>query len=1042
MSTQETTIQPVETNRYQLHEPLGQGGMGIVFRATDHLTGDDVALKQVYISRDNLTFNSHQTDEVGFDVALALEFQSIASLKHPNIIRVLDYGFDLQKRPFFTMTLLQDAKPITDACQDCTFEQKVILLAQLLDAVAYLHQRDIIHRDLKPTNVLVQAGQAYVLDFGLAVRHDAAQKRVGSLMYMSPEVLRTGVAVPQSDQYAIGMIAYEMFSGNYPFPRRNPTRMMAAILQTNPDLSKLDVPIIDVIARLLHKDPAERYPTIHDALADLQPYLPDNYTDDSLTRESFLQAATFVGRKKELKHLTDALKAIIAGQMRMFLIAGESGVGKSRLIEELRIRALVQGVRVVSGQAVEQGGFPYHLLRTVIRPLILMNDLPLRTLSVLKEIVPDIDTLCGLSVPLAPVLEGQAQAQRLGDAIITCLQQQQTPLLIILEDMQWVIESRALIQRIVRELHNNPILIVGAFRNDEAPTLPDDFPQADILTLSRLNADDIKKLSGSMLGDAGQRPQVIDFLMHETEGNTFFLVEVVRALAEEAGSLHDVGSMTLRPQILTGGIQKIVQRRLAKVATDYQPILKLAAVIGRNVDTTLLAHHADAQAIENWIFQAVNVAVLTQAGEIITFAHDKLREQVLHDLSPDEKIILHQQAAEAIEAAYPDKIEEYGEDLVHHWQAAQQPERMLPYLPTVIRTQQRFGFMDEAQESVQLGLDTVQQAETTDENRHHQLKLTLLSGDVLQGISQYQQAQGKYEQAQQLAESLNHAELLIDSLLGLSQCMWRQGSYEQAREISKRGLALAEKHHYAKGKRKLITNLGTVSFIMGDLEPSEQYLEQALRLAQQQNDQATIAQTLANLSVMYTAKKDYATAEMVLLQGLKLARAIGDQWLTARFLNNLGVITFYTDKLDESNDYYQQSLDIRYRIQDIQGISAIQLNLSWNDLKIGQLDATRQQLAESLQISYDFNIRLLLFEILGCVAAFAYYKGHIDAALPWLGFVLNHPSTSIDTFGMLESHIEKIQHDLGETVYNERIEAGKTLEFETVVAAMQTFLSP
>ena len=166
--------------RYLLQEQIGQGGMGVVYRATDRLTGENVALKRVTVGlqdamatrnfQSTLTAPaSHPSDSSDPRVSLAQEFETLASLRHPNIISVLDYGFDDEQLPYFTMSLVEDGQSFTDAVKGKPLETQIGLLTQMLQALAYLHRRGILHRDLKPANVVVTGGVAKVLDFGLAL---------------------------------------------------------------------------------------------------------------------------------------------------------------------------------------------------------------------------------------------------------------------------------------------------------------------------------------------------------------------------------------------------------------------------------------------------------------------------------------------------------------------------------------------------------------------------------------------------------------------------------------------------------------------------------------------------------------------------------------------------------------------------------------------------------------------------------------------------------------------------------------------------------
>src|SRR5258707_8957613 len=156
--------------RYILLEKLGKGGMGVVFKAIDRLTRQPVALKRV--SGGALLIRS---GEESFDrrLALAQEFQTLASLRHPHIISVLDYGFDAQNQPYLTMDLLDRPQTILEiGWRTHSLLTKVNFLVQTLQALAYLHRRGILHRDLKPGNILVTKGQIKLLDFGLSMAHE------------------------------------------------------------------------------------------------------------------------------------------------------------------------------------------------------------------------------------------------------------------------------------------------------------------------------------------------------------------------------------------------------------------------------------------------------------------------------------------------------------------------------------------------------------------------------------------------------------------------------------------------------------------------------------------------------------------------------------------------------------------------------------------------------------------------------------------------------------------------------------------------------
>ncbi|MBZ0277823.1 MAG: serine/threonine protein kinase, partial [Anaerolineae bacterium] len=309
------TIPALIGRRYILHHPLGEGGMGAVYRATDRLSGQQVALKRVIPPKSSGAASTLSDSISDFRLALAQEFKVLASLRHPNIISVLDYGFDDAGMPYFTMELLDHAQTILEAGQGKPMVYQVGLLVQMLQALAYLHRRRVIHRDLKPKNVLVTAdGQVKVLDFGLSTGKEQLGDTIttaGTLAYMAPEVMTGGTLTESADLYAVGVIAYELFAGRHPFQVEPVSRLINDILYTIPDVSSVEVAsgMGMVLSRLLTKTPQNRFADATEVIAELtrtiQQPIP---VETTAIRESYLQAARLVGRDDELKRLTEALE--------------------------------------------------------------------------------------------------------------------------------------------------------------------------------------------------------------------------------------------------------------------------------------------------------------------------------------------------------------------------------------------------------------------------------------------------------------------------------------------------------------------------------------------------------------------------------------------------------------------------------------------------------------------------------------------------------------------------------------------------------------
>ena len=734
--------------RYIVHELLGQGGMGVVYRATDRLNGQVVALKQVTTLHKQVT-DTPSTDN-DFQLALSDEFRVLSSLRHPNIISVLDYGFE-DKQPYFTMELLESPSTILDAGRSLSLDQRVELLVELLQALVYLHRRGVLHRDLKPGNILVDKnGSVKVLDFGLSLassysRSNVQQNTAGTLAYMAPELFADTPASIASDLYAVGVIACELVGGHHPFGQKNIALLINSILSALPDLSNIHYDLTIIIARLLAKQPEERYANAAEVIRILCDTLGRPAPIESVAiRESFLQAAKFVGRQEELEQLKSVLDAIVKMQEtsvpKAWLIGGESGVGKSRLLDELRIRALVRGTLVLRGQAITEGSIPYQIWRDPLRRLVLSTDLEDADAAVLKNLIPDIESLLERSLSDAPALDPQLSHNRFIRVVLDIFQSLQQPIVVILEDLQWANdENIELLQRLIPLTVDRPLMLIASYRDDERPDLRETLSKMQYLKLKRLDRLSMSELSESMLGDAGRLPEIIALLQHETEGNVFFVVEVVRALAEHVGQLDRINESVLPANLLPVGIQNIVQSRLNRVPENARLLLRLAALAGRELDLDLLRTFTPD--LDRWLEECSISAVIEVEQDHWRFAHDKLRESILATILPEDLPNLHRQLAMTLEQVHPNSTA-YIPAIARHYQQAQIYDKAMLYLKQAGNLA-KTGFANrEAIAFYQGALDALKHLLTENNESWQEMSITLFEnlGDVLELTGQHEEA--------------------------------------------------------------------------------------------------------------------------------------------------------------------------------------------------------------------------------------------------------------------------------------------------------------
>jgi eukaryotic-like serine/threonine-protein kinase len=247
--------------RYRLDERIAGGGMGDVWRGTDEVLGRTVAVKILLPAL---------LDEPGFAERFRGEARTMATINHPGVVDVYDYGSD-QQLAFLVMEYVEgDALSRTlSRVGRLTPARTMALVAQAADALQAAHANGIVHRDVKPGNLLVRPNGTLVLtDFGIARSALVGQLTVagsvlGTASYISPEQASGAVATAASDVYALGVVAYQCLSGHRPFDGATPIEIAMKHVRDNPRPLPADIPpaVRAIVDRAMAKDPGARWPT-------------------------------------------------------------------------------------------------------------------------------------------------------------------------------------------------------------------------------------------------------------------------------------------------------------------------------------------------------------------------------------------------------------------------------------------------------------------------------------------------------------------------------------------------------------------------------------------------------------------------------------------------------------------------------------------------------------------------------------------------------------------------------------------------------------
>ncbi len=394
-----------------------------------------------------------------------------------------------------------------------------------------------------------------------------------------------------------------------------------------------------------------------------------------------MEVGHLVGRTETLALVGDAMRRAAAGEPRFVVLAGEAGIGKSRLLQHVSHRAAAGGVRVLSGSCVELGteGLPLAPVTAVLRSLV-VDPGP----AALRAMLPGVDGLLRLLPELDPGQRGPDPQPRLFELFTALLRGlgAERPVLLVVDDLQWADRStRDLLTVLASTLRQGRVLVLAAYRTDDVgrrhPLRPlitrlERFRGVDRQELGRLTRPETAELVEAQLGGPAD-PVVVDRVYRRSGGNPLFAEE----LAVSVGRDSDPAVVAL-PEFL----QELLLGPFDALGEPARRLVRLAAVAGDRVTHAMLAAIAGPLPAADLIAavnEAVDARVLTPDGDGYVFRHRLARDAVVDDLLPAERAMLHRTCAEALQAdgALVDR-DWYAAAAARHWHGAGEPAMALP----------------------------------------------------------------------------------------------------------------------------------------------------------------------------------------------------------------------------------------------------------------------------------------------------------------------------------------------------------------------------
>lgn len=994
-------------HRYQINAEVGRGGMGVVYRAYDTLLEREIAVKVL------------STRELGSQgrARLLREAQAAARLNHPNIISIYDAG-DADGISFIVMELL-DGDSLFEKKPE-TLESILEIFCQVCSALEHAHRHGIIHRDLKPENVIVtSAGVAKLTDFGLSrsltARVSVEGEIVGTVYYLAPEQALKQEVDPRADLYALGVMLYEVLAGRLPFVADDPLGVIsqhlnAAVVPPSTYNPAIPPAIDTLIVRLMSKRPAERPASAAEVRAILQQVMENPLLEEIVVQGDSCMTGEFspinrlalgrmVGRKREMAEIKALWREVLARSADqdaitrgVLVLTGETGVGKTPLLKEVRTLAEISGARVLQGNCYARTSAPYTPITQVLRILQpIPTDLPASVLaealaeSAVIESQGEIAANPRLTFrsPAAP----QAEQQRLFENVYLLFEElaAQQPILLIVEDVHWADAGSLLMLHYLARRSRAAalkLLIAVTYRPSELSTNMAlhtfllDLNQERLslpIDLQPFSREQTRELLATMFMQ-DIHDDFLDAIYGVTEGNLFFIEEICKALIEE-GRLTCGGSgwelSGLEEMELPQSIRMALQMRVARLPERAQDVLRLAAMVGREFDFEVLrnACDLDEDGLIDALEQAENAQLITEAprksggsssGEFFVFAHTLIPAILRQDLSSLRRRRIHRRLAEAIEERHPDDFEA----LAFHYSQAGDIERARHYnllaghrARKLYANEAAIAFYtealrltpDHAPERFQI-LEARQQVYDWLAERSLQradidamLELAEESGDDTLRCDAYL-AQAHYAidtehiharepalQAVELARKLEDPVREARGLRALGFSAWLRSDHHESLSALEQSVIRFRQAGLLSDAAECLHMLSLTTGLqgLGELAIAQRYAEDAVRLSRQTGDRRQEAISLRRLAINYLDQRKYAEALQVANHAITLHRELNDRTEESSALNLIGLTKAYLGQIEEAIQDIFRSLTIARETSFSYGISLAVENIGW-----------------------------------------------------------------------------------------------------------------
>jgi serine/threonine-protein kinase len=638
--------------RFILGDVIGQGGVAVVYRARDAVTGANVALKRLRIQE-----NVQQHER-----ALELferEFHTLSQLGHPNIVAAHDYGVDDQG-PYYSMELLDGGDLVARAPLD--WPAACAVARDVCSALSVIHSRRMVFRDLSPRNVRCTSdGTAKLIDFGAMTAMGPTKYFVGTPSVSAPEAVLLQPLDARTDLYSLGVSLYFALVGRRPFPARS-VGQLVDLWSTRPALPSALVPGIpgaldSLVMDLMQVDAAHRPASAAEVMARLCAVAGLPMEEERLVSRAYLTTPTMVGCQSAFHQLRESLEKAQAQHGGALLVQGPAGSGRSRFLDACVLAAKVAGAIVLRADSSDSAGGEYGVVRALGRQLLdAVPNAATRTtrenIRVLASVIPDLRSRANeLPAPVDPLDLQRHLQPALRDWFLAVPEQKL--LVIAVDDIERIDPpSAAVIALLSRATSDRALLVVtttATERRSEFTALNLIAEASRPIRLERLTETETEAMLRSVFGDVPHVQHVAHRIREISRGRPLEIIQLAQHLVNQGVARYQAGAWSL-PEFLDASelpssMQKAVRARLdttSSTARELAHAMALAPNLRYSLEEcVMLAGDVSTRKVLGSLDELVAADIVAAVDSDYALARQGLHSAILDATEPGNGVELH-----------------------------------------------------------------------------------------------------------------------------------------------------------------------------------------------------------------------------------------------------------------------------------------------------------------------------------------------------------------------------------------------------------------